>query len=303
MNKTGSEAQIAHRKVQSSTTLNRKYVKAPATRLSAEKIAKDYRAERQLRRQAIADQMNKEAAERAAKKRQNNTVKTTNAETIAPKVIAEKKPTVANTASATRKVSTMTAAPVATATPAASVMTTPTPSELKEQAIAKALKNAGTIKEPAKPKFGLGRIILALSCAAISVFAIVYFVNLNMPDFSLRVAAMQTGIEATYPSYIPYSFSLKDIESEKNKITIRFNNTENKSFTLTEEKSSWDSTTLLNNYVKIKYTDYSTIREQGLTIYVADNKATWVSGGIVYEIVSDAGVLSKNQINSIATSL
>lgn len=74
MNKSGSEAQATHRKVQASTTLSRKYVKAPTAKLSAEKIANDYRAERQLRRQAIADQMNREAAERAAKKRQQKTI-------------------------------------------------------------------------------------------------------------------------------------------------------------------------------------------------------------------------------------
>ena len=80
-----------------------------------------------------------------------------------------------------------------------------TAKELKEQAIKKALAEASntttmaektTDKKSGKIKFGFGRVMLALSCAAAAVFAIAYFININMPDISLKVAAMQTGINA-----------------------------------------------------------------------------------------------------------
>ena len=73
--------------------------------------------------------------------------------------------------------------------------------ELKERAIAKALSEAArpreekVIERPMRTHFRWSRIIFAFACAAMAVFAIVYFVNLNSPDISLKVAAMQTGIE------------------------------------------------------------------------------------------------------------
>jgi len=194
------------------------------------------------------------------------------------------------------------------------VQSQPSAKELKDQAIKKAL--AQTIqtskKEEKKAKkkskklhFGAGRFILAMLCAATAVFAIVYFVNLNTPDFSLRVAAMQTGIDAKYPTYVPRDFSLSDITSEEGKITLNFRNasTEN-AFTLIEEDSSWDTNALLTNFVKEEYgEDYSTIREQGLTIYLNNSNACWVNGGVVYKLKVTSGSLTKKQIKSIAVSL
>ena len=49
--------------------------------------------------------------------------------------------------------------------------------------------------------------------------------------------------------------------------------------------------------------NYSTVREQGLTIYISGSDAAWVNGGVVYKIDTTAGSLTKKQINTIATSL
>ena len=191
--------------------------------------------------------------------------------------------------------------------------------QMKDQAIKKALAEATmkssdekvTKKTRSKKKsdnklhFGFGRVILALSCAAVAVFAIVYFVNLNMPDISLKVAAMQTGINASYPSYVPRDYSVSSITSENGKITIDFrNNTTGTDFILVEESSSWDSNALLKNFVKNEYGDnYTTVREQGLTLYISDGNATWVNGGVLYKIKADNGVLTNKQIKSVAVSL
>ncbi len=185
--------------------------------------------------------------------------------------------------------------------------------ELKDQAIKKALAAANAtsneeqaqMKTAAKMHFGLGRLVLALSCAAVVVFAIVYFVNLNIPDISLKVAAMQTGIDASYPSYIPRDYSISSITSENNKITLDFKNTKNNdAFSLVEEASSWDSNALMTNYVQKTFKDnYSIVREQGLTIYISDNNAAWVNGGIVYKLTVTSGSLTHKQIRSIAVSL
>ena len=195
-----------------------------------------------------------------------------------------------------------------------------TAKELKDQAIKKALadasrsmnekKMAEEVRKSEKEKstrmhFGLGRIVLALSCAAAAVFAIVYFVNLNMPDISIRVAAIQTGIEASYPSYVPRDFSLSNIASEDGKVTLSFKSNETgDEFLLIEEQSSWDSNALLANFVKDEYGEnYSIVREQGLTIYMGEDGAAWVNGGMVYKLNAATGLLTKKQICSIAVSL
>ena len=185
--------------------------------------------------------------------------------------------------------------------------------ELKDRAIRKALANASAVPEDnskmanskAKMQFGFGRLALALTCTIIVVFGIVYFVNLNMPDISLKVTAIQTGINASYPSYVPRDFGVSGITSEEGKITIVFNNSKTgDAFSLVEETSSWDSNALMANYVQPTFKDnYAIVREQGLTIYISDSNAAWVNGGIVYKLSTTSGSLTRKQIRSIAVSL
>lgn len=281
-----STAKTAHRKVQSSTTLNRKYVKRPMK--TADIMV-------QVKRSPKVKHFNNMVTQKTVVAEQP----------VAPAV----KHPVQNVVNAKMKdrMEPVTAPMKLTA------------KELKDQAIQKALANAAKsvdsnemmktkkAKKQKAPKvhFGLGRVVLALSCAAAAVFAIVYFVNLNMPDISMRVAAMQTGIDAKYPGYVPRDFNLSDITSENGKITLNFKNAGTGDvFSLVEEQSSWDSSALLTNFVKDEYGEgYSTVREQGLTIYISGSDATWVNGGVVYKIYTTSGSLTKKQINTIATSL
>lgn len=281
-----STAKTAHRKVQSSTTLNRKYVKRPMK--TADIMV-------QVKRSPKVKHFNNMVTQKTVVAEQP----------VAPAV----KHPVQNVVNAKMKdrMEPVTAPMKLTA------------KELKDQAIQKALANAAKsvdsnemmktkkAKKQKAPKvhFGLGRVVLALSCAAAAVFAIVYFVNLNMPDISMRVAAMQTGIDAKYPGYVPRDFSLSDITSENGKITLNFKNAgTGDAFSLVEEQSSWDSSALLTNFVKDEFGEgYSTVREQGLTIYISGSDAAWVNGGVVYKIYTTSGSLTKKQINTIATSL
>ena len=284
---SNSTAKTARRRVQSSTTLNRKYVKRPTK--SADGMVK---VRRSLRVKRFNDAMPmKKAQQQERQPMEPAVVHPMQAATI------EKM----QSRMAAMQVNKMTA------------------KELKDQAIKKALADAsrttnkdGSVtkskkikKKTVKVRFGLGRVVLALSCAAAAVFAIVYFVNLNMPDISMRVAAMQTGIDAKYPGYVPRDFSLSDITSEDGKITLNFKNSSTgDAFSLIEEQSSWDSNALLTNFVKDEYGEnYSTVREQGLTIYISGSDAAWANGGVVYKIDTTAGSLTKKQINTIATSL
>ena len=281
-------AKTTHRKVQASTTLNRKYVKRP---VKSTDVMVPVKRSGQIKHfssspRLMVNQKTKEVLE-------------------APKMHPIQK--TANQKMQVRQVSSQ---PVQQSKVSAR--------ELKDRAIKKALAEANAplkeetksnfkkaVNDNSKMHFGFGRVALALSCAAVAVFAIVYFVNLNMPDISLRVAAMQTGIDASYPGYVPRGYNVSSITSEEGKVSIVFNNSaENSTFTLTEEKSSWDSSALLSNFVKDAYEDnYTVIREQGLTIYVSGSNASWVNGGVFYRIDTTSGSLTNKQIRSIAVSL
>lgn len=190
---------------------------------------------------------------------------------------------------------------------------TKTAQEIKEAEIAKAILAADqpflqkrlTAKRHQKTGFGFRRVILAIACTAVVVFSIVYFVNISSPDISLKVAAMQVGIDAHYPEYIPRGFSLSDVTSENGKITLNFKNTETgDAFSLIEEKTSWSPRDLYSEFVLPKYgNNYTVISENGFNIYNSDGDATWVNDGILYKIVTKSGLLTKKQISTIAAKL
>jgi hypothetical protein len=74
-------------------------------------------------------------------------------------------------------------------------------------------------------------------------------------------------------------------------------------FTLNQKKSSWDSSAVLDNYVKQKAGEnYITYNERGLTIYTYGSDAAWINNGVLYTINGDAP-LSSDQIRHIATSM
>ncbi len=193
------------------------------------------------------------------------------------------------------------------------------PEELKNRAIEQALHSVATMDEAQsrkataraerampRKKFRARHFAIAFTCAAICVAGIIYAVGSNIPDISVRVAAMQTGIQASYPSYVPRDYSLGDITSEDGKIALTFDGPDNASFVLIEEKSSWDSAALLRNYVEPTWQDdYTTTHEQGITIYISNSNsnAAWVNGGVLYKITSNSTVLTKKQVRNIVTSL
>lgn len=184
--------------------------------------------------------------------------------------------------------------------------------EIKDREIKKALNTASHLPETGKKRqrtrgvgnFGWARLTLMITCAATAIFALVYFMNLTSSDVSLKVAAAQSGIEATYPDYVPRGYDLSDVSSTSGKVTMSFKS-EDGLFTISEETSSWDSTALLNNYIKENYAsdEYSVVAEQGLTIYMGTNWEAWMNGGLLYKLEVKTGNLTKKQLKTIATSL
>ena len=291
----------SHHRVQKSTTLNRRYVKKPevANVAAAESAAIDSVAKRRAddlkRRQALADKINRE---RLAAMKAGRPAPAVVVPTPAPVVQAPAPKPLAATIE-----KNLVAAPKAEK-----------PATIKDSALTAALKNVDTVDEEtsgaitssisAKATFGPKKIALALACAAIAVGTIGYVVSQSTPDLSVRVAAMQSGIDASYPSYVPRGYSLSDIVSSDGKLEMTFSNTDGTNFVLTEEKSAWDNEALEQNYAEATWgNNYTSVREQGITIFIAGSDAAWTNGGIVYKINASGNNLTKKQIKSIAVSL
>ncbi len=183
-----------------------------------------------------------------------------------------------------------------------------TAQEIKQSAIHKAVVNTSVNHaEKSKPRL-LKRHPRTISIISASIALVMlggYLTYLNMPSLSVRVAAVQSGINAAYPNYQPDGYSLNGLVGySEGKVTMKFaSNGSPAAFTINQTKSNWDSVAVLDNYVTPRAgASYIPYTERGLTIYTYGNNAAWVNGGILYTIEGDAP-LSSEQIRRIATSL
>jgi hypothetical protein len=187
----------------------------------------------------------------------------------------------------------------------------PKPSAIiKQEAISQALNaapahhQAANKQQPKQPrKFSR---FMSVGSAGIALLLLGgYFTYLNMPNLSVRVAAAQAGVDAKYPEYRPDGYGLSGaVAYGQGEVNMKFtSNGGPQDFTLSQKKSSWDSSAVLDNYVKEKAGEnYITYSERGLTIYTYGSNAAWVNNGVLYTIDGDAP-LSSDQIRRIATSL
>ncbi len=196
----------------------------------------------------------------------------------APSVIAQKKPTGPTTAK-----------------------------QVKDQAIAAAL--AAPTPPKAKPdrkkRFTWSRRTTVIVSLIVFIFSAGLITYVALPGISVAIASAQSGVEATYPKYIPDGYSLaQPVTFSDGEVILTFtSNSGAGSYSIGQLNSSWDSSAVLENVVKKAAGDnYVINQERGLTIYAYDGNAAWVNGGILYTITSSAP-LSGDQIRRIATSL
>lgn len=333
--KTGHHySSTTHRTLQKSSTLNRKFVKKPARAAAKPLIssAAMRAAEAMRRRQLISTGSTRAKIQAPAQPAQPAQIAEADTEQIAVKIVKKQD---AQQPRAQEQVQIRVAEPktapamphptakLANARIAARKAEAPrhlSAQELKNQAIQQALRRVATMNEDQtttvaekmtgaitkkKPFWQKRKLAIALAMSAVSIALLGYLVHLNLPDLSVRVAAIQTGIDAAYPSYIPKGYKLDGLVSEKDgKITMNFSGKDGVNFTLAEEKSSWDSSAVLSNFVTPKWgSDYSIVKGQGLTIYVSSSNAVWVNGGILYFVEDSNGLLTKQQLHDIAVSL
>ena len=126
----------------------------------------------------------------------------------------------------------------------------------------------------------------------------------NYPKLALQNASSKAGVAASLPGYLPSSYSLARTDTSPGLITLNFTSPSiSESLKIAQARTTWDSTSLLDNFVAKNADDYSTVQGQGLTIYLfGQNQATWVNKGIWFSI-EGTGRLSREQILKMAYSL
>lgn len=160
----------------------------------------------------------------------------------------------------------------------------------------------------AKPKRLFSRQPRVANVMAASLAIMVlggYLTYLSLPGLSVRVAASQAGIAATFPDYHPDGYRFDGpVAYAPGQVAVKFRSNSNTSnYTVTQQKSTWDSQAVYDNVVaKVADKDYVTNSQNGLTIYTFGNKAAWVNKGILYTITGSAP-LSNEQLLHIASSV
>jgi len=183
-----------------------------------------------------------------------------------------------------------------------------TSKEVKDAAIATALATpkAKATKEKKKVNKLRRRFLIVVGIVLLFGLA-VYAVYRFVPAVSVSIASAQAGVEATYPEYVPDGYSLDHpVTYSDGEVALKFKSNGNKenSYTITQTRSSWDSSAVLDNVVRPDAGEnYITTKERGLTVYSYGNNAAWVNGGVLYVISSNNAPLSGEQIRHIATSL
>jgi hypothetical protein len=147
-------------------------------------------------------------------------------------------------------------------------------------------------------------IVVSMTVLAGLVFGGLYAYQ-NVPKLAMRVAASRAGFNATLPDYNPSGFSFSGpVQYASGQVTVGYkSNTDERQYKLTQKTTDWTSESLLNNYIVSAEKSYQTYQDNGRTIYIYDeNNATWVSGGIWYQIEGDSQ-LTTDQLVRIASSL
>ena len=237
--------------------------------------------------------------------RQMDIARSTKVAKFAPHPVAKPAPQKVETPNVAPKAHPVAARANARVAKPAVIAAAATPKQIKDTAIAKAIATPDTKPDKKRLKLHFSRRFSIVT----AIFAILiigaYVTYVNIPSISVGFAAAQAGIKATYPEYKPDGYRLaQPVTFSDGEVTLHFtSNSGTGEYTVVQTRSSWDSSAVLDNVVKKAAGDnYVTTQERGLTIYAYDNYATWVNGGILYTIQSNAP-LSGEQIRHIATSL
>lgn len=179
---------------------------------------------------------------------------------------------------------------------------------LKNEAILEAMNREVATKQPRRQKHARQQSrfkrFMTVGSSSLAIMLLAgYFTYLSMPQLSIRMAAVQSGINAKYPGYSPSGYSLSGpIAFKDGEVSMKFAYAGGEqSYTINQIRSTWDSSAV-KEFVSSQSNNVATTVSGGLTVYTYDNNAAWVNGGVFYTLRGDAP-LSSDQIAKIATSM
>lgn len=189
---------------------------------------------------------------------------------------------------------------VSTAVAANSTLITPElmaqadPASARNEAFALAMANA--------PKRNNTTSVAAAVVAVVVMGG--YIWSQNAPKLALRTASNKAGFEASLPTYVPSSYSQsRTVDASPGRIAIAFSAPGKSNLTIVQQKSTWDTKSLLDNYITKQTNQYLAVTGQGLTIYLYNGDvASWVNRGIWYSIQGN-NQLNREQLLKIAYGL
>ena len=150
-----------------------------------------------------------------------------------------------------------------------------------------------------------GRAVAITSTVMAGLLIGGFYAYQNVPRLAMRVASSRAGIKANLPAYNPAGFSFNGpVQYSSGQVVVDYkSNIDDREYTLTQQNTAWSSDALLSNFLVNNGKQYQTYQDRGRTIYIYDNNnATWVDGGIWYQIEGHSQ-LSSDQLVRIASSM
>lgn len=172
--------------------------------------------------------------------------------------------------------------------------------------------NKGKLKKSrvhhrAAKKLGISSNLVIAGTLTMSFVLLAGFVAYqNVPNISMRIAANRAGFSASLPQYTPSGFGVAGpIKAAPGAVTVSFrSHSDDRSFEVTQKPSNWTSDSLLSSFVAANKQSYQTYQEKGKTIYIYNgSNATWVNGGVWYQVNGSNANLNSEQLVRIADSL
>lgn len=155
-------------------------------------------------------------------------------------------------------------------------------------------------------KSNRGKRRLNFAAASLAIVVLVGLIAYqNIPRLKFQYASSQAGFHAILPAYRPSGFSLGRLSYQAGAVSANFrSNSDDRAFAIVQKASGWDSQTLRDNFVAAIGQQYHTAVAAGRTIYLyGDNNATWVNGGVWYQVQAKAGSLNERQLTELASSM
>lgn len=178
---------------------------------------------------------------------------------------------------------------------------------LLDEALAQADSHKQSLRRRSKNPFRRMPRWLAIALVlALAVVVALFIAWREVPQVAVKVASTRAHVNASVPAYTPTGFTYRGpAEYKDNSVTVQYQDkmTPSNNFSLTQTKSSWNSTSLAANYLS-SAEKVQTAQVQGTTVYIygSGSDATWVNNGIWYKITNQAG-LSSEQILRIVQSM